>query len=80
MNKDKYKYLRRIPANYHFWLFVLANEKDMKAFLERGNKRQLSSLKSALKYLKRQNKEKYLELNGKDKEEKVKDAYTKFER
>ena len=80
MTKRNYTYMSRLPANYYYWIEVLGNEKDMKAFLERGNERQVKSLKSVLKCLKKQNKEKYLALNGKKLEEKVNNVYTKFEK
>lgn len=68
----------KLPSNYYYWLFVLANEKDFKAFLERGAERQIKSLRSVLTCLKKQNNDKYLELNGEELTKRVEDAYTKF--
>ena len=72
--------MRKLPSNYYYWLFVLANEKNMKAFLSRGDERQIKSLRSVLTCLKKQNNERYLELNGEELEKRVNDAYTKFKK
>jgi len=78
MAKPKYTYMRKLPSNYYYWLFVLANAKNMDAFLLRGKEAQIKSLKSVLVCLKKQNNEKYLELNGEELEKRVAKTYTKF--
>lgn len=70
--------MRKLPSNYYYWLFVLANKDNMEAFLSRGDERQLKSLRSVLKCLKKQNNDKYIELNGEELTKRVEDAYTKF--
>jgi len=79
VTKKKYIYIRKQPSNYDYWLFVLANEKDVEAFLARGNERQIKSLRSVLLCLKNQNNEKYLKLNGEEISKRVEVAHAKFD-
>ncbi|MGD2072750.1 MAG: hypothetical protein PVG65_04605 [Candidatus Thorarchaeota archaeon] len=41
------------PHNFYYWRFVVGNEKNVNAFIERGNAEQKSLMKQTLEYLQR---------------------------
>ena len=70
--KRRKKLFSRKPHNYVFWRGIVASDKDLDQFYERGSDRQLSLIIRTLNYLKRYEGEYFEEINGDKKLKKFK--------
>lgn len=71
--KQRKKLFSRKPSNLAFWRWTVGCEKDVKAFLERGDERQVNCIIRTLNYLHKFDKDYFEEINGTELLEKFKE-------